>query len=84
MVKETRVIFDLAELKAVRLQCGHCSVEVVYKNLEFSMPSDCPLCGEAWDTASGLNKALARAIRSVMRADELPMTIRFEIDGETG
>ena len=87
MVKETRHIFDLSDIKAIRLQCSHCKGEVVQAVLEYKLPADCPLCGEDWDIprpdgSMGPNRLLARAIQDVVRSQSLPMTIRFEIDGE--
>ena len=88
MVKETLHIFDLGDLKAIRFHCNHCQGEVVQSILEYKMPKKCPLCAEEWEEPRvqsgpmGPNSLLARAIQDVLRMKNLPMTIRFEIDGE--
>ena len=41
------------------------------------------MCGVNWGSRNGINVDLARAIRSVRRADGLPMTIRLEIEDES-
>ncbi len=87
MVKQTRIIFDLSDIKAVRLQCGHCKAEVADEVLNYRLPKQCPLCGEDWDSQlandpMGPNQLLIRAIKDVLQSDRLPMMVRFEIDGE--
>ena len=89
MVKETRHIFDLSDIKAVRYQCRYCKGEVVQELLKYKVPDKCPLCGEIWEERRGNvpmepNSLLARAIQDVLRAECLPMTVRFEIEGEGG
>ena len=46
-----------------------------------------PLCGESWEVlmrngSIDPNRELSRAIQDVLQNQSLPMTIRFEIDGE--
>ena len=46
-----------------------------------------PLCGEPWDKdlpdgSTGPNRLLTRAIQDVLRHENLPVTVRFEIDGD--
>ena len=88
MVKQTRHIFDLSDVKAIRFQCANpnCKGEVVQSMLKYKMPDDCPLCGAGWtdnaDGAMGPNRLLARSIQDVLRSDNLPMTVRFEINGD--
>ena len=86
-MKQTRHIFDLTDIKAIRFQCVHCKAEVVQERIGFKLPADCPMCGESWDTVNrdgsmGPNRLLTRAIQDVLRHDNLPMIVRFEIDGE--
>ena len=85
MVKQTRHIFDLSDIKAVRFQCRHCEGEVVHAISNYKIPDSCPLCGQSWekrDNGLGPNHLLMRGIQDVLRSDNLPMTVRFEIDGE--
>ena len=88
MVKETLYIFDLVDLKAIRFHCNHCKGEVVQSILAYKMPKKCPLCAQEWEEQGlptepmGPNSSLARAIQVVLQMKGLPMTIRFEIDGD--
>ncbi len=89
MVKQTRHIFDLADVKAVRLQCNQCKGEVVQSAPVYKYPLRCPLCSCEWvrELPAGVphpdpNQDLARAIIAVLQANGLPATTRFEIDGE--
>ena len=88
MVKQTRHIFDLSDVKAIRFQCANpnCKSEVVQSILKYKMPSDCPLCGAGWEDsvgdAMGPNSLLTRAIQDILRSSNLPMTVRFEINGD--
>ena len=90
MVKQTRHVFDVEDIKAVRIQCNHCKGEVVQSAPVYKYPLRCPLCSCEWvrdlPNAAPLppdpNQELARAIMAVLQANGLPATIRFEIDGE--
>ena len=88
MVKETLHIFDLGDLRAIRLQCNSCMGEIVQPILSYKIPKNCPLCRQDWEEQSllpgniGANEMLARAIQNVVQSKGLLMTIRFEIDGE--
>ena len=86
MVKETRQIFDLSDVKAIRLRCEYCKAEVVQEILAYKIPGDCPLCGHRWETprpdgSMGPNRLLVRAIQDILRTEYLPVTVRFEIEG---
>ena len=88
VVKETLHIFDLGDLKAIRFHCNHCQGEVVQSIMAYKMPKKCPLCAEEWEEPQmqsepmGPNRLLTRAIQDVLRMEGLPMTIRFEINGD--
>ena len=87
MVKETRVIFDLSDIKAVRLQCSHCGREAVQSVESTEVPKRCPFCNEDWDLDlpnghRGSSYSLIRNIQTLLKKDTPLMTIRFEIDGE--
>ena len=86
MVKQTRVIFDLTDLQALRLQCGACRREVVQAIGATEIPKRCPLCGEDWEVDNpngyrGPNYQLVRAMQMILATDTPRLTIRFEIDG---
>ena len=67
MVKETRIIFDLADIVSIRFVCVQCSGEVVHylDNAVRQLPKQCPVCNASWDGASGIS--LAEEMREVLR-----------------
>ena len=84
MVKETRHIFDLTDIKAVRLQCNKCQVELVQRLEKSQISLECPTCETRWLPQSGtsdISNLIHYAKRIVQYGNE-PLTIRFEIDGE--
>ena len=86
MVKQTRIIFDLADVLALRLHCEVCGRETVQPLAATQVPTRCPICHEEWEVPGprgnrGPNYALVHYMRELL-VDESPrMTIRFEIDG---
>ena len=50
MVKQTRHIFDLTDVKAIRLRCGHCEKEAVQSIQTAEVPKRCPFCCEEWES----------------------------------
>ena len=88
MVKQTRHIFDLSDIKAVRLQCGHCRKEAVQPLKATEVGKECPFCGQDWEVsapqgARGDNWLMIRCMRQLLKEDSPLMTARFEIDGES-
>ena len=87
VVKQTRIIFDLNEVSAVRLHCEHCHGDAVQAIKATIVPKQCPLCHEDWEVdlpqgGRGDNYALVRNMQRLIKADTPKMTIRFEIEGE--
>ncbi len=45
MVKETRLIFDVTDIKALRIKCKRCLNELAMRlESEHGIPDDCPVC----------------------------------------
>ena len=91
MVKQTRQIFDVGDLLAVRLRCNQCDRETVQTLATAEVPKNCPMCYAEWEDdfsgpTRGDNWQLIRAMKALLKeAKNNPpsrMTIRFEIDGE--
>ena len=70
MVKETRIVFEVKDIKAVRIQCEKCGAEIVLTPLG-KCPSYCPIC-----TASWFPGQLSRAQRQESTAFELLFALR--------
>ena len=87
MVKEIRYIFDLTDVKALRLRCGHCGREAVQSIETTEVPKTCPFCNDEWEVdlsqgSRGWNHALVANMQRILKEHPSKMTIRFEIDGE--
>ena len=88
MVKETRHIFDLSDIAAVRFRCNHCKSEFVQSLKDSVIPETCPnpTCSQRWEAAESSKKSshhrLIDSAKNVLTYGGPPMTIRFEINGE--
>ena len=88
MVKETRHIFDLSDIKAIRLQCPCCHREAVQSVEDTDVSTRCPFCNADWESNDlpnnqrGLAYHLVRNLKSLLCQQSTPVVIRFEIDGE--
>lgn len=86
VVRETRQIFNLSDIKAVRFQCRHCKREVVQSLASAEVGQRCPLCKEEWESTlpgdpRSANYFLIEYAKQLLNSPAA-MTIRFEIDGE--
>ena len=86
MVKETRIIFEVKDILAFRVQCKNpkCGNEVLLRLASTkSLPDSCPMCKEQrWLAGSG-GAQLLTALRAVLAEDlDSGGLIRLEIDGE--
>lgn len=83
MVKETRHIFDVSDIKAIRLQCGHCGGEVMYPPDKITVPKMCPLCNDDWVQGGllgdhGPARRLIEALRTLLAQDAPLVRVRIE------
>ena len=90
MAKQTRYLFDLSDIRAIRLHCNSCEGEAVQSVEGTKFPGTCPLCLEDWEINSpnGVgrdNWQLVRTMKVLVNAvaQNPKMTIRFEIDGDS-
>ena len=89
VAKETRHVFDLCDIRAIRLHCNQCGREAVQPIKQTEVPKKCPLCHEDWEVDypagnRGHNWQMIHAMQGLVKADSPRMTIRFEIDAESG
>ena len=91
MVQETRIIFDLDDLKRTRLQCSldSCDGKVVFglvgvreTDLIVKTPAVCPRCGEQWQVGRRAEAVdqLLRAIQTALDWVNPSAKIRFEMN----
>ena len=84
VVKETRQIFSVADIKAIRLQCKKCQAEVVVSPQVPNVTLQCPQCYQEWRGQTNqmdANGLLLRAIKEIIETPPTLMAVRFEIDG---
>ncbi len=93
MTVESVIKIDLADVLAVRYECGECgSVTSVPIGLKHSVPDVCPTCREKWFSSMGDPRQqklydLIASLRSAAEAvaqfpkTEVPLGIRLEIAG---
>ena len=88
MVKETRIIFEVGDLVALRYQCGGeaCNQEMLFRlDNGGNLPFQCPACGKQWHTPSSGNNLSSRLLE-LMRllhnanGNSPPVKIKFELD----
>ena len=93
MVKETRTIFSLDDIRQVRIVCSNCGGEIARSLTKSSnmLPERCPNCFEEWWDRNHKPMAVEATIDALKAVDRLmkvldvedgPITVRFEIDGE--
>ena len=82
MVKETRIIIGLSDIKTLRFQCNHCSGVLAIK-LEATerMPEHCPLCTSRWQVNGDMAANVLRDLRHLLHQDKT-VEILFEVDAE--
>ena len=49
MVKETRIIFEVGDVRAVRIECAECGGETLYTIGKQDRPNRCAACGYQWN-----------------------------------
>ncbi len=89
MVKETKIVFELSELTAVRLQCVNCGWELVWPTDKDprNIPANCPSCTKAWDERTP-GRALADAVQKLLcevrTISDTKIKIRLEMNDSDG
>lgn len=88
MVKQTRIVFEVGDIAAVRLQCTKCAAEVVLaRQNDLKLPKNCPRCEMVW-CGFRSNEHVEKLI-CLLTAPEKPtetngptVTMRFEMGAE--
>ena len=86
MVKQTKHIIGLGDIRVVRIQCEKCKAELIQALDEAAIPVSCPApgCDERWtpNGSSTYSVAVIESIRKAQRFGDPKFTLRFEVDGE--
>ena len=83
-MRENRIVFDLAAIKAVRLRCRECSGEFVQPLLNNAIPEFCPSpkCTARWESkVHSTNKAALDALSNLLHDPPRHVELLFELDG---
>ena len=91
MATMTRIMFDVSDIKTVRVHCVECPITVVLPpNASYDMlPRNCPNCGNQWE--SSFSDQRTPESHLLMRLEGLltakprgkgGMTISFEVDSD--
>ena len=84
MVKETRIVFEAGDIRAIRVRCKKCENEVTIRTqCKQDVPLDCPMCNTSnWASGSGGSRLLS-VLRAICAEEpEVGATVILEIDGE--
>ena len=86
LVKQTRHIFSLEDIKAVRFTCAKCGSAVVQTLDQANIPTNCPTPNcQRWapdGDAPYANGTLVHYARQLVQFADPNMTVHFEIDSE--
>ena len=95
MVKETRIVFSLDDIRQVRMVCAKCQGEIArpLSQSVHMLPKQCPNCLIEWwdglvkprviEATVDMLKSLDRLQRA-LGMDDQPISIRFELDDGRG
>ena len=87
LVKETRIIFDLGEVKLLRVLCKKCEAETLYNFGGQPRPFQCSACNTSWSPGNNEQgysynfHSLMKALQILRSMDSEALDIRFEIEG---
>ena len=95
MVKETRTVFGLDDIRQVRIICSKCCGEIARSLAHSSnlLPEKCPNCFDEWWDRHSMPRAIEATIEAlkainrlmnILKVETGPVDVRFEIDGEEG
>jgi hypothetical protein len=87
MTIEDRVVLDLADIRAIRLECSRCGTTVSFKAEGWDkIPAQCAGCGESWHNGEStpvfqaVNR-LAVGLRGVIGSTPtMTFRVRLELD----
>ena len=85
MVKEKRIVFDVNDLSAFRIECmaEGCHEEVLITQLDNGRPFSerCPGCQKQWfaPNKEPFEHVLLKAIRAIRSSGESPVRIKLEL-----
>ena len=84
MVKETRIVFNLSDIKRVKFSCASCNGHVGMEETWDFLPHACPWCNRSWDNneATQHANALLKLLTFNPKVENPSVVISLEIDGE--
>ncbi len=92
MVKETRLLFDLNDILALRVTCDTCSGEISFAvpvgGSGFQMRTTCPHCGQVWRTTqhrgpTRIESLMRGLVELIHEETPSPYKVKIEIEGDS-
>ena len=84
MTMERRIVVDLDDVAALRIQCSNCKGEVVLRPDSRQgrfMPESCPVCRTEWmDSTGSMESRLVDLIYRIRDADPKPKPARLLLE----
>ena len=89
VVKETLHIFDVGDIRNLRVVCGKCGAEMLFPpDQNRQIPTKCPNCPSEWvDELASKNPAwdgvvsILQTVAYLSKLEKPRVILRFEIDG---
>ena len=91
MVKETRLLFDLKDILALRVTCANCSGEISFAvpmDTGFQMRTTCPHCDQLWRTThhhgpTRIESLMRGLVELIYEETPSPYKVQIEIEGDS-
>lgn len=85
IVAERKIVFEVSDLTAVRLECRECGWELVWPTDkgDRNIPAECPSCTASWhspDLGRELADQVRRMIRQIRNSSDPAIRVRLEMD----
>ena len=80
MTLETRLVFELEDIKNIRIVCSNeqCQGEIALPpRNKMALPDQCPHCGKSWEKTISERRLLA-AINTFLELEKSPLRLKFE------
>ena len=84
MVKQTRIIFELGDIVAIRIQCTECKGEILIRldADHHHVPERCPHCDDPWRTLTHIQSAITQLRNALKYEQDNSVKMRIELDAD--
>ena len=84
MVKQTRIIFEIGDILAIRIQGKCCDGEILIKlgADHYHVPERCPHCDDPWRTLTHIQSAITQLRNALKYEKDSSVKMRLELDAD--